>query len=93
MNGIKIKGTGRCIPERVIKNEEFTKWIDTSDEWITERTGIKERHVVTTETACDLASGACLSALENAGKTPEDVDLLIIGTISITPQKSAVIPA
>lgn len=83
MNGIKIKGTGRCIPERVIKNEEFTKWIDTSDEWITERTGIKERHVVTTETACDLASGACLSALENAGKTAEDVDLLIIGTISM----------
>ncbi|MBO7514991.1 MAG: ketoacyl-ACP synthase III [Lachnospiraceae bacterium] len=67
----------------MIKNEEFTQWIDTSDEWIKERTGISERHVVTNQTACDLASEACLNALENAGKTAEDVDMIIIGTISM----------
>jgi len=63
----KILGTGRYLPENVVTNDDLAKFLDTSDEWITERTGIKERRVSINETTTDLAVGAALAALENAG--------------------------
>jgi 3-oxoacyl-[acyl-carrier-protein] synthase-3 len=78
---IAIKGTGSCAPERVVPNSYFEKIIDTSDEWITTRTGIKERRMVEEGQALtDLATPASESALKAAGISPEELDLIIIGT-------------
>jgi len=78
---LKIIGTGHCVPELVLTNEMLSEMVDTSDEWITTRTGINERRVSTGETLCDLASGAARMALRNAGVGPEDIDLIICTTL------------
>jgi 3-oxoacyl-[acyl-carrier-protein] synthase-3 len=76
-----ICGTGSCLPSRVVTNADLEKMVDTSDEWITARTGIRERRVVAEgETASDLAAQAGRVALERAGLAPGDVDLLVLGT-------------
>ena len=81
MKKITIKGTGSCAPERVVPNSYFEKIIDTSDEWITTRTGIKERRMIEKGQAMsDLATLASASALQMAGISPEELDLIIIGT-------------
>jgi 3-oxoacyl-[acyl-carrier-protein] synthase-3 len=78
---IAIKGTGSCAPERVVPNSYFEKIIDTSDEWITTRTGIKERRMIEKGQAMsDLATLASASALQMAGLSPQELDLIIIGT-------------
>ncbi len=77
-----ILGTGSALPKRVVTNFEMEKLVDTSDEWIQERTGIRERHVITTETLQDLAAAACEKALENAGKKAKEVDLIIVASVS-----------
>lgn len=77
-----ILGTGSALPKHVVTNFDLEKIVDTSDEWIKERTGIQERHVMTTETLADLATEAAEKALDNAGKTAEDVDLIIVASIS-----------
>jgi 3-oxoacyl-[acyl-carrier-protein] synthase-3 len=78
---IAIKGTGSCSPERVVPNSYFEKIVDTSDEWIITRTGIKERRMIEKGQALtDLAYAASASALEMAGMAPEELDLIIIGT-------------
>jgi 3-oxoacyl-[acyl-carrier-protein] synthase-3 len=78
---ITIKGTGSYVPERVVPNSYFEKIIDTSDEWITTRTGIKERRMIEKGQAMsDLATLASASALQMAGMTPEELDLIVIGT-------------
>jgi 3-oxoacyl-[acyl-carrier-protein] synthase-3 len=79
----RILGTGAYAPERVLTNHELEKLVDTSDQWITERTGIKQRHVAREdETASDMAVVAARRALELSGLTPADLDMIIVGTIS-----------
>ncbi len=75
----KIIGTGHSLPERVVTNDELATFIDTSDEWISKRTGIRSRHIITTETASMLGTEAARNALEMAGVKAEELDL-IIGT-------------
>lgn len=80
---VGIAGTGSYAPERVIDNAYWEKRVDTSDEWITKRTGIKERRFAADDEATsDLAARAGKLALENAGIAPEDVDLIVMGTAS-----------
>jgi len=78
----KILGTGRYLPENVVTNDDLAKFLDTSDEWITERTGIKERRVSINETTTDLAVGAALAALENAGVDASERDMILCSTSS-----------
>lgn len=77
----KIVGTGSYLPPKVVTNADLEKIVDTSDEWIRSRTGIERRHVVAeNETTCDLAEQAARRAMQAAGVTPQDIDLLVIGT-------------
>jgi len=79
--GIRILGTGKALPEKVVSNEELSKYIDTDDEWIIAKTGIKNRRVCTTETINDLAAEAGRAAIEKSGLSPADIDLIIGATI------------
>lgn len=77
----RIKGTGSYLPEKVLTNTDLEKMVDTTDEWIFDRTGIKERHIAAeNETTCDLAEHAARAAMEHAGVTADDIDLIIIAT-------------
>jgi 3-oxoacyl-[acyl-carrier-protein] synthase-3 len=79
----RILGTGAYAPERVLTNHDLEKLVDTSDAWITERTGIKQRHIARDdETASDMALVAARRALEIAGLKANDLDMIIVGTIS-----------
>ncbi|MCC6903686.1 MAG: ketoacyl-ACP synthase III [Polyangiaceae bacterium] len=79
----RIAGTGAYVPERVMTNASLETLVDTSDEWIRERTGIKERRIAAEgEAASDMAVQAARRALEAAGLTPADLDMIIVGTIS-----------
>ena len=79
----RILGTGAYAPERVLSNHDLEKLVDTSDQWITERTGIKQRHIAREdETASDMAVVAARRALEMAGLAATDLDMIIVGTIS-----------
>jgi len=78
-----IWGTGSAVPEKVLTNADLEKMVDTSDEWITTRTGIKERRIAAEgETTSDLAAAAGRKALEAAGAPPEEVDLIIVATVT-----------
>ena len=78
-----IAGTGSFVPQKTLTNEDFTKFIDTSDEWITTRTGIKVRHIASDdETTAYLASEAAKIALADAGMAPTDIELIIVATIT-----------
>ena len=80
---VTITGLGAYAPERVISNDELAKLVDTSDEWIVERTGIHERRIAAeTEALSDLALPAARQALEDAGSDGKDVDLLIVATVT-----------
>lgn len=79
---IKVLGTGYYVPEKTLTNDDLANMVDTSDEWITQRVGVSVRHVSEDETTADLAVKASLAALENAGVTPEDIDLIIAATIT-----------
>lgn len=80
----RIAGIGYYVPERVVKNEELTRLMDTSDEWIQERTGIKERRYAQKheETTATMGAKAARIACERAGITPADVDFIIFATLS-----------
>ncbi|NLY30326.1 MAG: ketoacyl-ACP synthase III [Firmicutes bacterium] len=78
-----IWGTGSAVPEKVLTNADLEKMVDTSDEWITTRTGIKERRIAAEgEGTSDLAAAAGRQALEAAGVEPEEVDLIIVATVT-----------
>jgi len=77
----RIAGTGGYLPEKVLTNHDLEKMVDTSDQWITERTGIKKRHIAAEgETTCDLAEKASRDALDAAGITSDDIDLIVVAT-------------
>ena len=81
----RIIGTGSYLPSKVVTNFDLEKTLNTSDDWITARTGIKERRIVTDQSTCDLALEASLKALSMAKLKPQDIDLIILSTT--TPDK------
>ena len=86
MTRARIIGTGSCLPDKVVTNEELAKTMDTSDEWIRERTGIHRRHIVSEgETTSDIGLIAAQRAIEAAGIETDDIDLIVVGTA--TPDK------
>ncbi|WP_428604546.1 beta-ketoacyl-ACP synthase III [Sedimenticola sp.] len=77
----RIIGTGSYLPEKVLTNEDLAQMVDTSDQWIRERTGIHKRHIaVDGETTCDLAEKAARNAIEASGKSVSDIDLIVVAT-------------
>lgn len=80
--GMRITGTGSALPDRKVMNAELAAVVETSDEWIRERTGIGQRHISTGETVVSLAVKAALAALEQAQKTAAEVDLILLATCS-----------
>lgn len=83
MRSVGILGIGHYVPEKVLTNFDLEKMVDTSDEWITERTGIKQRHIAAPkEATSDLSLKAAQRALEDAGVSPEELDLVIVATAS-----------
>ena len=80
-----IIGTGSATPERILSNKDLENIVDTSDEWITRRTGIKERRISSkekNESTTDLATKASLNAMEMAGITAESIDMIVVGTVT-----------
>src|ERR1700740_2265851 len=78
---VSIVGTGSYVPEKILTNDDLSRIVDTSDEWITTRTGIKERRIAAEgEQTSDMATKAALKALEQAKIAPIDVDLILVAT-------------
>lgn len=75
-----IRGTGACVPKRVLDNHEIAGFVETSDEWIRERTGVERRHIVEEETTVSMAADAGRQALEEAEVSPEEVDMILVAT-------------
>ena len=91
---MKIIGTGSALPRKVVTNDMLAEFLDTSDEWITTRTGVKSRHVISDEKLEDMAIEAARKALEDAGLKAEDLDFIICSNVVnefITPQLSCII--
>lgn len=82
MTGIAVRGTGRFLPERVVENEEYTAFLDTSDEWIRSHTGIRQRRVALDEPTWYMGAMAAEQALEAAGVDADEIDLIVCTTIS-----------
>ena len=83
VKGVRISALGVYVPERVLTNDELSRTIDTSDEWIASRTGIRERRIAAPEQACsDLAIKAAEAALTSSGIAAADIDLVIVSTIT-----------
>jgi 3-oxoacyl-[acyl-carrier-protein] synthase-3 len=80
--GINILGIGSAMPEHILTNEDLTKIIDTSDEWIYSRTGIKQRHIATDEKNWEIAARASKSALDRSGVSADEIGVIICSTIS-----------
>ena len=81
--GAEVSGVGKCLPKKFLTNDDLTKFVDTSDEWITTRTGIKQRHMISEdESVSQMSSEAAQQALNMAGVSPEDVGLIICGTFT-----------
>lgn len=83
-NDMKIIGTGSALPQKVVTNDMLAGFLDTSDSWITTRTGIRSRRLLSTETLRELANEAALKALESSGLRPEDIDYLICSNVANT---------
>jgi 3-oxoacyl-[acyl-carrier-protein] synthase-3 len=81
--GAIIAGTGSCLPEKRLTNAELSRMVDTNDEWIVQRTGIRERRIVSEgETTATLGTAAARRAIDAAGLTPADIELIVVGTIT-----------
>jgi 3-oxoacyl-[acyl-carrier-protein] synthase-3 len=96
MKEVKIISFGSFVPERIVKNDELRSVVDTSDEWISTRTGIKERRISEGENTSELAAKAGKAALERANLKPEDIDLIIVATTSpdnFTPATACLVQA
>lgn len=81
MNSVLL-GYGSFLPSKIVTNFDLSEYLDTSDEWIKQRTGIEERHVVEELSTSDLATKAALNAIENAQIQASDIDLIIVGTVT-----------
>ncbi|AHM65573.1 beta-ketoacyl-ACP synthase III [Paenibacillus polymyxa] len=80
---VGVIGTGKYVPEKILTNKDLEEIVETSDEWIVSRTGIQERHIAAPEQATsDLAYEAAVKALESAGMTAQDLDLIIVATVT-----------
>src|SRR5436853_6973086 len=78
---VSIVGTGSYVPEKVLTNEDLSRMVDTSDEWITTRTGIKERRIAAKdENTSDMAAKAALNAIDQAKISPKEIDLILVAT-------------
>lgn len=83
MAGIKILGTGKYIPEKIITNDDWAKLVETSDEWIVQRTGMKERHFAADdETTTSMGAAAAKAAIEDAGIDSNEIGAMIVATVS-----------
>lgn len=95
MKYTKIIATGSYLPEKILTNKDLEELVETNDEWIVERTGIKERHIVAeNETTSDMAYNATIKALEAAGMTADQLDMIIVATVtpdSVFPSTSCVL--
>ncbi len=94
MNNVKIAGTGSYVPQNVITNDDLAKIVDTNDEWISSRTGIKQRRITIDENTSDLAYKAALKALESSNEKAENIDLIICATSSpdyFTPSTACIV--
>ena len=92
--GLRIVGTGHYAPDNVVTNDDLSKIVETNDEWITSRTGIKRRHHVTTEKNQDLAIAAAKMAIENAGIDKSDIGVCICATVradNLTPSMACMV--
>ena len=79
----RIVGVGKYLPEKILTNADLERMVETNDEWIVERTGIRERSIAADdETTSSLGAEAALMALSNANLTPDDIDLVICATLS-----------
>ncbi len=91
---MKIIGTGSALPKKVVNNDMLSDFLDTSDEWITTRTGISTRRIITDERFEDLATEAAARAIDAAGLCPDDIDYIVCSNVSnlyITPHLSSII--
>lgn len=91
---MRIIGTGSALPSMVVTNQDLTKFLDTSDEWISTRTGIRERRVLSAESLDALASRAAKAALDCAGLTAKDIDFIVCSTVQgewVTPALSCAV--
>ena len=79
MTGV-ICGTGACVPDRILDNNEIAQFVDTSDQWIQERTGVIRRRIAQTETTASMAAEAGRQALEEAGIRPEEIEMILAAT-------------
>lgn len=77
-----VTGIGHAVPSKIVTNDDIAKLVDTSDEWIQQRTGIRERRICDGETTSSLAVEAGREAMERAGVGPEDIDLIAVGTVT-----------
>lgn len=96
MNSVKIIGTGSYAPKRIVTNDDLSKIVDTSDEWISSRTGIKERRITEGEDTSNLAAKAALNAVKDSGVSPLDIELIIVATTSpdsFTPSTACLVQA
>lgn len=82
MNNVKIASIGAYLPPLVVTNDKISEFVDTNDEWIVQRTGIKERRISEGENTSEISTKAARIALERAGVDPKDLDLIIVATIS-----------
>jgi len=82
MYNVEIAGTGSYVPEHKVSNEDLSKFVDTSDEWISQMTGIRERRISLGETTAEMAVRSARLALEDAGIPPEEVELIIVATVT-----------
>lgn len=82
MNGIRIRAAGHCVPCETVTNDDLAQRVDTSDDWIVTRTGIRRRHYVKNETQTDLCIGAARQALAMSGAAPGDIGVCIVATMT-----------
>lgn len=91
----RLVGFGCFIPKKVLSNSDLEKMVDTNDEWIVNRTGIEERHISEENVyTSDLATEAAFEAIKNANITPEDIELIIVATVTpdyYTPSVSCIV--
>lgn len=78
----RLIGTGSHVPKKILTNHDLEKLVETSDDWISSRTGIRQRHIASDETTSDMAAKAAKNAMKAAGVSPRDIDLIVVGTVT-----------